>query len=83
MRLFVSGMLAMGYAVAAVFFTRFWRKSRDRLFVFFALAFALLALHRVALSAAGWLGAADWVYYSLRLVAYVTILAAIIDRNRR
>ena len=83
MRLFISGMLAMGYAVAALFFFRFWRRSRDRLFAFFSIAFALLAFHRIALSAAEGLGGPEWAYSALRLIAYLTILAAIVDRNRR
>src|SRR5688572_13722616 len=44
MSTFVAGLLVMGYAVAALFFLRFRRETRDRLFAFFAAAFALLAL---------------------------------------
>ena len=36
------GALAMACWVAGLFFLRFWRLSRDRLFVFFVLAFWLL-----------------------------------------
>ena len=34
-----TGAMAMGYAVAGLFFLRFWRDARDRLFGLFALAF--------------------------------------------
>ena len=47
---FFSGVLAMGYAVAALYFLRFWRESRDRLFAFFSIGFALLAVQRAILS---------------------------------
>lgn len=32
--------------VAGLFFLRFWRRSRDRFFAFFAAAFWLMALQR-------------------------------------
>jgi hypothetical protein len=83
MRLFISGMLVAGYTVAAAFFARFWRDTHDRLFIFFAAAFGLLALHRVSLAAASQLPFAETTYYVMRLLAYLTILVAIIDRNRR
>ena len=40
---FVSGLIAMAYAVAGVFFLRFWRRTRDSLFAAFGLAFWLFA----------------------------------------
>jgi hypothetical protein len=83
MKHFISGMLMMGYSIASLFFFRFWRDSRDRLFIFFGTAFALLAFHRVTLAAADHLPFAESTYYMLRVVAYVMILIAIVDRNRR
>lgn len=80
--LFVSGLLVAGYAVAALYFVRFWRQSRDRLFAWFALAFTLLLVQRAALALApGLFPSATW-YYSVRLLAFALILAAIIDKNR-
>lgn len=83
MRLFISGMIVMGYAVAAAFFARFWRDTRDRLFLFFAAAFAVLAIQRSSLAAADQLQFPETTYYAMRLLAYLTILVAIVDRNRR
>ncbi|HYO75195.1 MAG TPA: DUF5985 family protein, partial [Thermoanaerobaculia bacterium] len=40
----ISGALFAGYAVAALFFLRFWVSSRDRLFAMFSAAFAILAV---------------------------------------
>ncbi|HEX8155496.1 MAG TPA: DUF5985 family protein, partial [Thermoanaerobaculia bacterium] len=45
----VSGALTMGYAVVCLFFLRYWRDTRDRLFAWFAMAFALLAVQRLLL----------------------------------
>lgn len=78
----VSGALAMGYAVAAAFFMKFWRASHDRLFLMFAGAFALLAVQRVAVSLLrNWSESTTWVYL-LRLAAFVLIIVAIVEKNR-
>ena len=82
MNLFISGVIVAGYAVAGLFFLRFWRQSRDRLFAWFAAAFWLLGAQRAALAAIehGSPGA-TWLY-AVRLLAFLLILAAIIDKNR-
>jgi len=75
---FLAGILAAMYFIAALFFMRFWRDTADRLFAFFSGAFALLAIQRVLLVIYPDLEA----LYVLRLLAFVLILAAIIDKNR-
>jgi hypothetical protein len=80
---FLSGAATMGYLVAAGFFARFWRKTGDRLFIAFAVAFVLLALNQAL---AQWLGAADErvaYTYLLRVLGFVLILSAIVDKNLR
>jgi hypothetical protein len=74
------GAIAAGYAVAGLFFLRFWRDSRDRLFALFALAFFVLAINRVV---AGMLAEPDRdPVYWVRFAAYAVILMAILDKNR-
>ncbi|HKQ23948.1 MAG TPA: DUF5985 family protein [Burkholderiales bacterium] len=78
---FVSGAVAMGFLVGCAFLLRFWRKTSDRFFLAFAGAFFLLALNQVL---AQWLGAADErvaYAYLLRVLAFILILAAIVDKN--
>jgi hypothetical protein len=78
---FLSGAATMGFLVSALFFARFWRNTGDRLFLAFATAFALLALN---LALAQWIGAADErvsYTYLLRVLGFVLILAAIVDKN--
>lgn len=82
MTLVISGMLATGYAVAALFFLKFWSRTRDRLFGFFAAAFGLLAVQRVALSAYEGVPEDAPLLYGLRLVAFLVMLWAIVDKNR-
>jgi peptidoglycan/LPS O-acetylase OafA/YrhL len=77
-----SGVLLMGYAVAALFFLRFWRDTRDRLFGIFAAAFFLLAAQRFALAVIPTESQEPALLYGVRLVAFLLILGAILDKNR-
>jgi hypothetical protein len=78
---FLAGAAALGYAVAGMFFLRFWRATRDRLFIAFAAAFMLLAMNQVlaALIEAG--DERTPFVYSLRVLGFLLILAAIVDKN--
>jgi hypothetical protein len=78
---FLSGAVTIGFFVAALFFLRFWRRTHDRLFIAFAAAFALLALNQAL---AAFLGAGDELTpytYVLRVLGFVLILVAIVDKN--
>ena len=75
------GGLVMGCFVAGLFFLRFWRKTRDRLFAIFAIAFWLLGVNWLALAFTQQ-DEVKTIYYAVRLLAFVLILYAIIDKNR-
>jgi hypothetical protein len=80
---FVSGAVTLGFLVAAGFFVRFWRQTADRLFLAFALAFALFALNQAL---ASWLTVViepASLIYGLRVLGFVIILGAIVDKNAR
>ena len=78
----LSGGLAMLYAVIGLFFLKFRSRTGDRLFTLFAAAFLLLSAQRFALTVAReWAESMVWLY-SLRLLAFVLIIAAIVDKNR-
>ncbi len=79
---FLSGGIAMGCAVAGLFFLRFWRQTRDRLFALFALAFFVLAVNRAGLVfAAHHQLRGDYLYW-VRFLAFALILLAVVDKNR-
>jgi hypothetical protein len=78
----IAGAIVMGYAVAGLFFMRFWRQTRDRLFLIFAVSFWLLGIQRLALALTSEPVEAQTGLYLLRLLAFLLILAAIIDKNR-
>lgn len=79
---FAGGLLAAGYLVAALFFLRFWRGSGDRLFAMFAAAFLLLTIQRVLLALQVSLLEDEVWSYVIRLVAFLLILFAIVEKNR-
>jgi hypothetical protein len=80
---FMNGAIAMGFAIAGLYFLRFWRDTRDRLFVFFAAAFWVLALERVGLLYVGPDEAARATVYLARLAGFSLIIVGIVDKNRR
>lgn len=78
---FFSGMIATGFAVCAVFFLRFWRRTRDSLFLVFSIAFLLLALNQALTTLLGLpLEERSWLYL-LRLAAFLIIIVAIVRKN--
>ena len=78
----VAGALAMSYALAALFFTRFWRRTRVALFGWFALAFGLLAAQRLALILFDRPPDAFPWSHVVRLAAFLLILTGIALQNR-
>ncbi|WP_205480299.1 DUF5985 family protein [Sphingomonas arenae] len=79
---FFSGMVAGGFFIAALFFLRFWRRTRDRLFLSFAGAFFLLGAGQCLLALGGLpVEERSWIYLT-RLAAFLLILWAIYSKNR-
>lgn len=78
---FLAGAAAMASAAIAVYFARFWRRSRDRLFAAFALAFFVFAVNQGVISA---FRTSDvrLIPYAIRAVAFIVIILAILDKNR-
>lgn len=76
------GAVAMGSAVAALFFLRFWRQTRERLFLIFALAFLVDAVMRVVLAVTEVPNEQEPFFYLGRLLTFILIVVAIIDKNR-
>ena len=82
MRQLLSGFVAAGAFVSALFFLRFWRMARERLFLLFGAAFAVMAANHIALGLLDPASEARVALYVVRLLAFVLILAGIVDRNR-
>lgn len=78
---FISGASTMGFLVASLFFTRFWRSSGEDLFAYFAAAFFLLGVTHALLTLGGMpIEERSWLYL-LRLSAFLILLAGIARKN--
>ena len=78
---FLLGAIAMGFAVAGAFFLRFWRQTRETLFLLFAIAFWVEAGNRAALALAGGPNEGRPIFFVLRLIGYLLIIAGIVAKN--
>jgi hypothetical protein len=78
---FFTGALTMTYVLAAAYFVHFWRRSGERLFIVFGIAFGLLALNQFAISLIGASDERGSYAYVLRVIAFLLIAAAIVDKN--
>jgi hypothetical protein len=78
---FAAGAISVGYLVGALFFLKFWRRTRDGLFASFAAAFVLLAANQAAPVLLGIPDEALGGVYLLRLAAFLLIIAAILRKN--
>lgn len=80
---FLSGAITMGFVVAGFFFLRFWKRTRESLFLAFATAFWLLGLGQAVLTFTDIpVEERSWLYL-LRLAAFSLILVSIWRKNRR
>ena len=79
---FMSGAILMGYCVCGLFFLRFWLTTRDRLFAIFSVAFWILGFQRLGLALSEPVEEWRTGLYVVRLLAFLLILGAIIDKNR-
>jgi hypothetical protein len=77
----ILGAIAMASLVASLFFLRFWKNTRDRFFLLFAVAFFAEALNRAALGLTTVSQEHEPFFYLVRLFAFGLILVAIVDKN--
>ncbi len=78
---FLSGIAAMGFFVAGLFFLKFWRKTNDRLFISFTIAFWLMAVNQFALVILERTDEARTWVYVVRFFAFSIIIFGILDKN--
>lgn len=80
---FLSGAITAGFVVAGFFFLRFWKRTRESLFLAFAAAFWLLGLAQALLTFTDIpVEERSWLFL-LRLAAFSLILVSIWRKNRR
>jgi uncharacterized membrane protein len=79
---FLSGAVALGFFVCGLFFFRFWKRTREQLFLAFSLAFALLGIGQTVIALAQIPTEEKGALYLIRLLAFLLILFAIYRKNR-
>ena len=78
----MQGMCAATAMAIGLFFWTFWQDSRDRLFLYFAIAFWLMSSSWALLGLIPRDAESRPSVYGLRLLAFLLVIAAIIDKNR-
>ena len=78
---FLGGAIVFGYVLIGLFFLKFWRRTRDRFFSYFAIAFSMLALGRVIEAITRTNETTTPYVYVFRLIAFVIIICAIMHKN--
>jgi len=76
------GAIALANFLVSLFFLRFWRRTHDRFFLYFALSFGMEGINRAI---SGWtqvLYEDTPIYYLIRFLSYSLILLAIWQKNR-
>lgn len=81
MDLMLLGAIAMASLVAGLFFLRFWRDTRDRLFLWFAISFLIEGLNRAALGLSEDPNEGRPFFYFVRFLSFLLILIAIVQKN--
>jgi peptidoglycan/LPS O-acetylase OafA/YrhL len=79
----MSGCVFMANLVIALLFARFYRRTRDRLFAVFAIAFIIMAVNSLLLVFYNDENVGNPYFYSIRLIAFLCIIVAILDKNRK
>jgi len=77
----ITGMIAMGSLIIGLFFLRFWRNTKDRFFLYFALSFGIEGVHRIVTTMTFDEHEDSPLHYLVRLLAYGLILWAILEKN--
>jgi uncharacterized membrane protein HdeD (DUF308 family) len=78
----LQGAVAMASLVAALFFVRFWRQTKDPFFLLFGIAFGLDAVTRVVIGISATSDETEPFIYIARLVSFALIIVAILQKNR-
>jgi len=76
------GAIAMASFTIALVFLRFWAKTRDRFFAFFAASFIIAGAGRVMLAVVPHSDDQAPTIYLTQLLAFLVIIYAIVDKNR-
>ena len=83
MKLILLGAIAMACLVISLIMLRFWKTTRDRFFLYFAVSFIVAGIGRLMLGVMPHTDDQTPLIYLTQLAAFVLIIVAIIDKNRK
>lgn len=78
---FLLGFIAGAAFAASLFFIRFWKDTRDSLFLAFAAFFGLMAINQVMLLNLARPNEGSPSLYLVRLASILIVIAAILKKN--
>lgn len=83
LNLMLVGAIALACFTTSLFFLRFWKTTRDRFFLYFALSFFLQGISRLMMGMVDHTGdEARPLVYLIRLAAFALIFIAFVGKNR-
>ena len=82
LEIFLAGSVALASALVGLFFLRFWVRTRDSLFIWFAVAFLIEAVSRCVLAFRSTPNENEPLFYLPRLLAFSLIAVAVFLKNR-
>lgn len=80
---FLSGAVTLGFFAGGLFFLRFWKRTGDKLFLAFSLAFGLLGTAQIVIAMTNVYFEDRSAAYLVRLAAFAVIIVAIGRKNRK
>jgi uncharacterized membrane protein len=83
LRAMLSGAVAMSAFLLALFFLRFWLRTRDRFFLLFSIAFAIYAITQLVVPRTSGVPEFEPLYYLPRVVTFSLIMLAVVEKNRK
>lgn len=82
LKLMLIGAIALACYIISLSFVRFWRTTHDRFFLFFAASFFIEGLERTMNGLIKYSHEQEPLFYTMRLVAFLLLIYAIIYKNR-
>jgi len=79
---FLLGIIVMAALAASGYFFRFWRQTRDLLFLGFACSFLIEGINRIGFLFVANPESGSVTLYTVRVISYLLILVAIANKNR-
>lgn len=78
---FLLGVVATCSVMSGLVFLKYWRRTRDSLFLAFGAAFLIEGVNRMGFLRLDQPSRGTWVIYFVRLCASLLILGAIVRKN--